>query len=141
MIRRPPRSTRTDTLFPYTTLFRSRFPRHPLVIHSSHRRRTAALRWADRVQAALTRTTLDGAVGPKNVSTARIEETSMLRLILIALAGMISAMPAQAEMVEGLTKSQILSCAGNPSHEIRRGPVEYLYYRQDRKSTPLKSSH
>src|SRR3546814_7314215 len=29
MIRRPPRSTRTDTLFPYTTLFRSR-----------HRRRT-----------------------------------------------------------------------------------------------------
>src|SRR3546814_6807216 len=26
MIRRPPRSTRTDTLFPYTTLFRSRLP-------------------------------------------------------------------------------------------------------------------
>src|SRR3546814_17511851 len=25
MIRRPPRSTRTDTLFPYTTLFRSQF--------------------------------------------------------------------------------------------------------------------
>src|SRR3546814_10896343 len=25
MIRRPPRSTRTDTLFPYTTLFRSPF--------------------------------------------------------------------------------------------------------------------
>src|SRR3546814_21201105 len=29
MIRRPPRSTRTDTLFPYTTLFRSQFLRHP----------------------------------------------------------------------------------------------------------------
>src|SRR3546814_5914129 len=28
MIRRPPRSTRTDTLFPYTTLFRSRFAQH-----------------------------------------------------------------------------------------------------------------
>src|SRR3546814_20178753 len=27
MIRRPPRSTRTDTLFPYTTLFRSRHRR------------------------------------------------------------------------------------------------------------------
>src|SRR3546814_9736643 len=26
MIRRPPRSTRTDTLFPYTTLFRSQRP-------------------------------------------------------------------------------------------------------------------
>src|SRR3546814_16780984 len=28
MIRRPPRSTRTDTLFPYTTLFRSLLRRH-----------------------------------------------------------------------------------------------------------------
>src|SRR3546814_8018282 len=27
MIRRPPRSTRTDTLFPYTTLFRSKYER------------------------------------------------------------------------------------------------------------------
>src|SRR3546814_3851197 len=33
MIRRPPRSTRTDTLFPYTTLFRS--PRRPLCLLSS----------------------------------------------------------------------------------------------------------
>src|SRR3546814_11116249 len=30
MIRRPPRSTRTDTLFPYTTLFRSRRAPHRL---------------------------------------------------------------------------------------------------------------
>src|SRR3546814_10712987 len=29
MIRRPPRSTRTDTLFPYTTLFRSTDGNHP----------------------------------------------------------------------------------------------------------------
>src|SRR3546814_15923388 len=29
MIRRPPRSTRTDTLFPYTTLFRSSRTRSP----------------------------------------------------------------------------------------------------------------
>src|SRR3546814_15769005 len=29
MIRRPPRSTRTDTLFPYTTLFRSLWRRRP----------------------------------------------------------------------------------------------------------------
>src|SRR3546814_2791440 len=31
MIRRPPRSTRTDTLFPYTTLFRSLSWRHFLL--------------------------------------------------------------------------------------------------------------
>src|SRR3546814_15702924 len=32
MIRRPPRSTRTDTLFPYTTLFRSLDPDWPVAI-------------------------------------------------------------------------------------------------------------
>src|SRR3546814_3047419 len=32
MIRRPPRSTRTDTLFPYTTLFRSQADRGHIVI-------------------------------------------------------------------------------------------------------------
>src|SRR3546814_2478409 len=32
MIRRPPRSTRTDTLFPYTTLFRS-IPEPPEAVH------------------------------------------------------------------------------------------------------------
>src|SRR3546814_17045644 len=32
MIRRPPRSTRTDTLFPYTTLFRSHFHVEPVQI-------------------------------------------------------------------------------------------------------------
>src|SRR3546814_9246980 len=36
MIRRPPRSTRTDTLFPYTTLFRSRFDRLEDVTKNPH---------------------------------------------------------------------------------------------------------
>src|SRR3546814_15875336 len=54
MIRRPPRSTRTDTLFPYTTLFRSRrngFPQEaqpdrPQVDKIEHRRRQVI---ADRI--------------------------------------------------------------------------------------------
>src|SRR3546814_18178651 len=33
MIRRPPRSTRTDTLFPYTTLFRSLRSAHRVAAH------------------------------------------------------------------------------------------------------------
>src|SRR3546814_2628488 len=37
MIRRPPRSTRTDTLFPYTTLFRSGLPDQP-VPRGAHQR-------------------------------------------------------------------------------------------------------
>src|SRR3546814_12464479 len=32
MIRRPPRSTRTDTLFPYTTLFRSVHPQADRIV-------------------------------------------------------------------------------------------------------------
>src|SRR3546814_13267286 len=35
MIRRPPRSTRTDTLFPYTTLFRSTVPALGQVLHAA----------------------------------------------------------------------------------------------------------
>src|SRR3546814_4098192 len=38
MIRRPPRSTRTDTLFPYTTLFRSLIGRWRLVEYVAHDR-------------------------------------------------------------------------------------------------------
>src|SRR3546814_9235171 len=37
MIRRPPRSTRTDTLFPYTTLFRSQQPLDPERLVQPHR--------------------------------------------------------------------------------------------------------
>src|SRR3546814_16777988 len=41
MIRRPPRSTRTDTLFPYTTLFRSMQRRHrdAVAVSGRHHRR------------------------------------------------------------------------------------------------------
>src|SRR3546814_2289760 len=41
MIRRPPRSTRTDTLFPYTTLFRSVCSGAIGAVHGLHRNRSA----------------------------------------------------------------------------------------------------
>src|SRR3546814_16903812 len=53
MIRRPPRSTRTDTLFPYTTLFRSIWrsiiPGRGIVPDASgvrRKRRSLMFRWA-----------------------------------------------------------------------------------------------
>src|SRR3546814_1454298 len=50
MIRRPPRSTRTDTLFPYTTLFRSAADRvrvrAALRLAGRGRPRTSRRRWA-----------------------------------------------------------------------------------------------
>src|SRR3546814_2269474 len=52
MIRRPPRSTRTDTLFPYTTLFRSRLagdgPEHVLGRRVAREQREQRARRYDR---------------------------------------------------------------------------------------------
>src|SRR3546814_7653410 len=51
MIRRPPRSTRTDTLFPYTTLFRSRARAAPVQGRLSFGLREPQLRaWPDSRQ-------------------------------------------------------------------------------------------
>src|SRR3546814_11340800 len=55
MNRPPPRSTRTDTLFPYTTLFRSRHARREARIEGRDSRRREILEHrgdADRVGAA-----------------------------------------------------------------------------------------
>src|SRR3546814_1002720 len=50
MIRRPPRSTRTDTLFPYTTLFRSRnFIDHVGIVAGNEDARQAVSRCTVRV--------------------------------------------------------------------------------------------
>src|SRR3546814_2147224 len=51
MIRRPPRSTRTDTLFPYTTLFRSAWTRVSTICE-----RLAATPSISRAPSASTRT-------------------------------------------------------------------------------------
>src|SRR3546814_1328816 len=49
MIRQPPRSTRTDTLFPYTTLFRSKDTVHVCTRNrAAQRARRAVRRWPGR---------------------------------------------------------------------------------------------
>src|SRR3546814_5981298 len=53
MIRRPPRSTRTDTLFPYTTLFRSEVHGPPVLAAAVAR--TIALRVAARLSPVVAR--------------------------------------------------------------------------------------
>src|SRR3546814_2542296 len=72
MIRRPPRSTRTDTLFPYTTLFRS--------IWGPTNRGSRTFTWAQRQLAESTRSVRDDALKPKawsdaSVATKRTRET------------------------------------------------------------------
>src|SRR3546814_2172418 len=80
MIRRPPRSTRTDTLFPYTTLFRS--PRAALVRRHArgdcHGRRRSARARRSRAGAAV-----DGGIGSRPRRHLRSEEhTSELQSLM-----------------------------------------------------------
>src|SRR3546814_7624540 len=49
MIRRPPRSTRTDPLFPYTTLFRSHPDRRYPVVYALHGYSIGAEQWVKEI--------------------------------------------------------------------------------------------
>src|SRR3546814_9575610 len=68
MLRRPPRSTRTDTLFPYTTLFRS-----------VERRLHVAMRWRLRVERR--QTPQPRFVSPPDASRSE-EHTSELQSLM-----------------------------------------------------------
>src|SRR3546814_13153209 len=77
MIRRPPRSTRTDTLFPYTTLFRSRL----LSLPAGRRRLTRGCR-ADSGE------TLPGAYSrPGSIAAIQCEKMGPPGRFLGLLAG------------------------------------------------------
>src|SRR3546814_1842505 len=81
MIRRPPRSTRTDTLFPYTTLFRSARERHREYHPQRHR---AAEEHARRLRTGCARGRGGGAGGDRGARRAdRSEEhTSELQSLM-----------------------------------------------------------
>src|SRR3546814_8342619 len=88
MIRRPPRSTRTDTLFPYTTLFRSRAG------DADHRR--AGIRRPRRQRAQRARSDHRGDAEGPGVVNAIIDaalshsRTVILTLVLILVAGTVA---------------------------------------------------
>src|SRR3546814_10554774 len=80
MIRRPPRSTRTDTLFPYTTLFRSWFflPPHT---RPRHRPSTGPIPAARLMKAITARST--ASIPATSANSARSEEhTSELQSLM-----------------------------------------------------------
>src|SRR3546814_8670091 len=78
MIRRPPRSTRTDTLFPYTTLFRSGQDTS-VQIRRRHQIELLEHLAAHRLHGALVDTELQGdaGVGPRSE-----EHTSELQSLM-----------------------------------------------------------
>src|SRR3546814_18979765 len=66
MIRRPPRSTRTDTLFPYTTLFRSLVPAADLHHVAAHvfQHALSRLQWAALAALVLDALCVEKPLGP-----------------------------------------------------------------------------
>src|SRR3546814_4490817 len=112
MIRRPPRSTRTDTLFPYTTLFRS------------------------GVAAAPERARTHGRAGARRIGVRRRVETSAYPLH----ARLAAARRQPVFFEDGTIASRLRFGAARGVYdekiEKRRDR-----YRGDRKSTRLNSSH
>src|SRR3546814_8620541 len=82
-IRRPPRSTRTDTLFPYTTLFRSAC--------------AEAMRWPSNLKVAI------------NVSAEQLTDPNFAAVVVSALAQ--SGLPPQRLEIE-VTESVFLRDGG-----------------------------
>src|SRR3546814_5682153 len=81
MIRRPPRSTRTDTLFPYTTLFRS-LAQRPHQRRVGARRRGAAAQ-QDRITGFQGETeSVHGDIGAALVDDRSEEHTSELQSLM-----------------------------------------------------------
>src|SRR3546814_14093220 len=129
MIRRPPRSTRTDTLFPYTTLFRS----------SLIQRRTDLEAQATRLEEDKAREgslAHDAAEAIKRLTAEaeqiamRLKETEAVRPDLddrIARADII-ARDAELDLAKAMTKQ------ASEQAELRVAQA-------DRKSTRLNSSH
>src|SRR3546814_6780575 len=140
MIRRPPISTRTDTLFPYTTLFRS----------DGQDLRGVPLR--DRKQ-ALERL-LDEAQGILRYSGHFAHDGDMVlrhacRLSLEGVVSKVASAPYRSGRSKDWLKSkcaerQEFVVAGYVPSTVSRKAVGSLvmgYYEEDRKSTRLNSSH
>src|SRR3546814_2330161 len=119
MIRRPPRSTRTDTLFPYTTLFRSREPR-------LGRRRGADAHPADLAVRL-----------PPAVRGLEDHDQRGLTMIRNATAADIPACIAMAERMHGESRFARLRW----SRAKVGGLMDWCLTNKDRKSTRLNSSH
>src|SRR3546814_7553867 len=126
-IRRPPRSTRTDTLFPYTTLFRSGRGRMGMeraaderLTREDMRSKPVVLSIDSRVQQAI-----EGELG---AAMAKFQAIGAAGIVLDVRTGEVVAMASLPSF--------------NPNNPAKVTP-EQMFNRAtlDRKSTRLNSSH
>src|SRR3546814_17923876 len=128
MIRRPPRSTRTDTLFPYTTLFRS------------DRRRTPQS-YADPDRARC-RLHLHCPGDPRVIRlTTSLRGRTLLRVaigtLVSHLLGLVIYLAANASSISQTREQNVVDQLATLTKVFERLPQD----RRDRKSTRLNSSH
>src|SRR5881409_2475510 len=107
MIRRPPRSTRETTLFPYTTLFRSRArPREPASpIARGERARLRSRDDAERVRAGrepLAARHHDEIVSRSGQSYDEPSVTAAARVVVLRLRGLEAGAEKERVRVEGV---------------------------------------
>src|SRR3546814_8444039 len=153
MIRRPPRSTRTDTLFPYTTLFRSKRPIIVLDQVTDPHNIGAVLRSAAAFDAAAI-VTQDRHSPPESGVIARsasgaLETVPWVRVVNLsrALEGIAEAQywriglmgDTETTLGETLDGSKVALVLGSEGDGMRHNVMEHCDV--DRKSTRLNSSH
>src|SRR3546814_1909853 len=131
MVPRPPRSTRTDTLFPYTTLFRSGYPHLELLYKQGIQRVVASESYAGGM--------LDkqgGHIHPLNLALGEAEAVESLGGSIFEQSPALRIEYGDAPLVhtpKGTVRARFVVVAGNA----------YLgnLIPEDRKSTRLNSSH
>src|SRR3546814_10847905 len=131
MLRRPPRSTRTDTLFPYTTLFRSAIPGVETAVDAEFHVRLA------RAEPDVA----DEKVGRRR-ALARVIGDAERDRIGACLAGR----KGRAEAAVGVGADRLPGGAEGDGERFvrRRAALDHdrpVALDQDRKGTRLKSSH
>src|SRR3546814_5674288 len=122
MIRRPPRSTRTDTLFPYTTLFRSRQARRPA--------------WQ---RPACARGGGDGSSSAAEQLVDARDQRALVRRLDDVVARALAHAPGLVGLHALGADDQHRDVAGGAVARQRAGGLETVH--ADRKSTRLNSSH
>src|SRR3546814_2697963 len=127
MIRRPPRSTRTDTLFPYTTLFRSH--RVPALLVTDVEQLVLGVRAGqfERVE----RVVEDDRAGRRVEPHVLVPELDQVRLVDVEHV----ADEAHAALIAQFGGGEVAEAAAAVDAAMHRD------HGVDRKSTRLNSSH
>src|SRR3546814_816661 len=122
MIRRPPRSTRTDTLFPYTTLFRSIVAKTPLVFEPGEQEARALLDLPTEMRNRIALLSIEGETTAG--ATVLLDERWRRRPVGLVIAG------TDQQTQPLLSESYYLESALQPFTELRKGTVDELLQRQ-----------